>query len=334
MKKNKFWISMSFLKMIIFIILSLIILFSLFEIGIFIVFLISLILWIYIFCTTTIILFSNEKLVVNNVKILIKDIKEFSFSYRNSFFNKRIFLTIMYNEKEISIPIYRFSKSQIEKIVEELSKRTNNYKNNLNDCIIEIINNEFHKKFFRIKIFIISIMAINGIILHDYLFRPFIYIDNEIWFNGKIDQLKYCKEEYFPKIDEVGDYETYNFHVFLHSDALILNSRLNSFCLELVYSEENYDIEVKRIIENVNFLTEPKKNLYYDEWLMPVIELNIGEFLIKIIDISNYSISMPFIAFDGNRIIRYCYQHIGGLSMLKDEYHLKKNIVEGFIMDW
>ena len=102
----------------------------------------------------------------------------------------------------------------------------------------------------------------------------------------------------------------------------------------MVYSEEEYTIEVKKIMVSVNFLTEPKKNPYYDEWLMPVTEFNIGKFLIKIIDISHYTLDMPFVAFDGSRTIRYCYQNIGGLSTRKEEHYLKQDIIEGFSMYW
>lgn len=228
-KINRFWISISIYRIICLVLLTIFILFSLMAEGSFYLILIAIVLGLFVIFTTTFIYFSKNELRVNLVKIQIRDVNGFSFSYKTKFLSKKVFLNITYNEKEISIPIYRFSKIQIERIVEELSKRTNIYEDNLNEYIPEIINNGFNKKVFQLKILIIIIVAINGIVLHDYVFQPFIYVDNEIWLNEEIEQLKFCNKEYFPKTNEVGNYESCSFHVFSHSSSILYNSKNDSF---------------------------------------------------------------------------------------------------------
>ena len=146
----------------------------------------------------------------------------------------------------------------------------------------------------RTRIFI-AVSFVVGILLallfaHDYIIKPFIYYDNQLWLTGNYKN----KKEYvngstaglvIPNPEDCGEYQRVNFYI---QDGRLLTFRKydyadEAFCLEIFYSEQNYERMKERAFSKHTFLNEVVED-HSERYKMPVTECQIGAFTVKILD--------------------------------------------------
>ncbi len=203
---------------------------------------------------------------------------------------------------------------------------------------------------------------IASIILHDYIIKPYIHYDYEIWENGEYKKLRFSDEfmQSIPNPSEISGYnESLFYYCYMEYDAFFRSLLMewensfsyNSFALELTFDEVNYQKAEEKLYEKYVFLTTPihdffKNDEEYDgnEWIMPYYELTLGEYTIKIIHESHnvdtdinfwlsYPGKIPFIAYNGKDKIRYCYLFEPSTDYISAEV-LSTSITKNIALEW
>lgn len=290
-----------------------------------------------IFYEQYVIISSKHNIKYNEIKNYELQIK--NTSKKNSKDKLYLFIETI-DDKTQLISVNKYSSKQLQRILDELKIRTGI------ECIngIQEFTNIFSKNKNRLivlstAIALVFVATTSGIYLYDYVFCPFIRYDNELWLDGKSDDLRFYHGDIIPKPNEVENYDSFKFYICQYGESIcrhMFDDYTNNFCLELTYKEENYKAAEKKMLESYTFLEEPVPGYSENTWRMPITETNIGKYHIKIVKYDNYSLpsSLPFIAYNGINTIRYCFQQLESVSSIRDEKQVQEYIQEGFLFEW
>lgn len=191
-----------------------------------------------------------------------------------------------------------------------------------------------------IMLIIISFLSYG--LINDFIIKPYVIYDNEIWLNGDYKEKRTIEYDsisnVIPEPTSISGYENYSFYLCCYRNTIFrytfeTGCFSNNLCLEVTYSNENYKKAEEEVYKNYDFIENA-----IDEYI-PVSETYIGNFKIKFIlnqslDYINEDETL-FVAFNGKNKIRFCYQSRGtSMERLKDENQCKLFIQKGFLMDW
>ncbi len=145
-------------------------------------------------------------------------------------------------------------------------------------------------------------------------------------------------DTFMPKIDSLSNYRKIDvFFMYNYDDMLV--GPYGSINLKLSYSDEHYEEEKTKVLNNYQFLTSPiKESSTSKYYVIPEVSFDYREYHIQVVDDSNYDYDHYFgmIGYsDSLKEICYLYYYsydyvnieraIGGMKKLLDKYFCFRN---------